>query len=59
MSLIALDIKQGDEILVPSLTFSATVNIIKYMGAKPIFCDIISESNLNIDPLEIEKITKE
>ena len=59
MSLIALDIKQGDEILVPSLTFSATVNIIKYMGAKPIFCDIISESNLNIDPLEIEKkITK-
>ena len=55
MSLIALDIKEGDEILVPSLTFSATVNIIKYIGAKPIFCDIISESNLNIDPVEIEK----
>lgn len=59
MALLALEIKKGDEILVPSLTFSATVNVIKYIGAKPIFCDIISDSNLTIDPNEIaRKITK-
>ena len=59
MALLALDIKKGDEILVPSLTFSATANVIKYIGAKPIFCDIVSNSNLTIDPNEIiMKITK-
>lgn len=59
MALLALDIKEGDEVLVPSLTFSATSNVIKYTGAKPIFCDIVSNSNLTIDPNEIKrKITK-
>lgn len=59
MALLALDIKEGDEVLVPSLTFSATSNVIKYTGAKPIFCDILSNSNLTIDPNEIKrKITK-
>ena len=59
MALIVLGIKPGDEVLVPSLTFSATANAIKYIGAKPVFCDITSLSNLTIDPDEIKKkITK-
>ena len=59
MALLALEIGPGDEVLVPSLTFAATANVIKYVGAKPVFCDVIGHSNLTIDPNEIEqKITK-
>lgn len=45
----------GDEVLVPSLTFAASVNCIRYVGATPVFCDIIGPEHLNIDPEEIEK----
>lgn len=59
LACILCDIKAGDEVLCPSLTFAASVNCIKYVGAEPIFCDIIGPEDLNIDPLEIEKkITK-
>ena len=58
MALVALEIQRGDEVIVPSLTFAASANVIKYVGAKPVFCDIISHSNLTIDPKEIiRKIT--
>jgi dTDP-4-amino-4,6-dideoxygalactose transaminase len=40
LSLLALDIGPGDEVLVPSLTFVATVNVILYVGAVPVFVDI-------------------
>ena len=53
MALVALEIQRGDEVIVPSLTFAASANVIKYVGAKPVFCDIISHSNLTIDPKEI------
>ena len=45
----------GDEVLVPSLTFAASVNSIRYVGATPVFCDIIGPDHINIDPKEIEK----
>lgn len=45
----------GDEVLVPSLTFAASVNCIRYVGATPVFCDIIGPEHLNINPEEIEK----
>lgn len=58
MALMALDIGPGDEVLVPSLTFVATVNSVKYVGAIPVFCDITSYNDLCISPKEIEaKIT--
>ena len=58
MSLLALDIKNNDEVLVPSLTFAATANVVKYVGAKPVFCDVISIQNPTIDPDDIiRKIT--
>jgi len=53
-----LDLKPGDEVLVPSYTFSSTVNPILLVGAKPVFADI-QEDTLNIDPTDIrKKITK-
>lgn len=55
MALIALNIKGEDEVIVPSLTFAATANVIKYVGAKPVFCDISDTSNLTIDPEEVKR----
>ncbi len=39
LALVALGIGEGDEVLVPSLTFVATANSVRYVGAKPIFVD--------------------
>jgi len=61
LSLIALGIGPGDEVIVPALTFVASVNAIKYVGAKPIFIDIEPDTfNLDINKLEalITKKTK-
>lgn len=51
--LAAHDIGPGDEVLVPSLTFVATVNVILNRGAIPVFCDIVSPELPLIDPREI------
>jgi dTDP-4-amino-4,6-dideoxygalactose transaminase len=52
------NIKEGDEVICPSLTFVATVNSIRYVQAIPVFADIKSYEDLTIDPLDIEnKIT--
>lgn len=50
----SLDFKPGDEVIVPSYTFSSTVNAILLAGAKPIFADI-EEGTLNIDPEDIRR----
>ena len=55
---MVLGIKEGDEVIVPSLTFVATANSTLYCGAKPVFADITSLDNFNISPDDIlEKIT--
>lgn len=57
-ALYALDIKKGDEVLVPSFTFVATANSVVSTGAKPIFVDILKE-NYTMDPDDLQKkITK-
>jgi len=57
LSLVALEIKEGDEVLVPSFTFVATANAVEYQKAKPVFVDI-DINTFNIDPEKIEeKIT--
>ena len=57
-ALHALDIKKGDEVLIPSFTFVATANAVVSTGAKPIFVDILNK-NYTIDPDNLEKkITK-
>ena len=48
----------GDEVICPSLTFAASCNCIRYVGATPVFADIIGPDDMNIDPKDIEaKIT--
>jgi dTDP-4-amino-4,6-dideoxygalactose transaminase len=56
LALKILGIKEGDEVIVPSLTFVATVNAVKYVNATPVFCDIISPEELTIDPLIIKQL---
>jgi len=59
LALASLGIEEGDEVVLPSLTFVATANAVFYVGARPVFADIVSMENLNISPEEIEKkITK-
>jgi len=53
-SLYAIDIKPGDEILVPSFTFVATANSVKSVGAKPVFVDILND-NYTMDPNDLRK----
>ena len=58
LAMILRGVKEGDEVLCPSLSFVATANAIKYVGAKPVFCDIVGLDNLTISADEIEqKIT--
>ncbi len=55
LALAALGIGPGDEVIVPSLTFVATVNVVRHVGAIPVFADITDETDWNISPSEIEK----
>jgi len=54
MALCELGIGPGDEVIVPVLTFIATINPIKYIGAVPVFVDINKET-WNIDIAQIKK----
>jgi len=55
MALYQLGIGEGDEVIVPALTFIATINPILYVGAKPVIVDV-DLITWNIDPQEIRKV---
>ena len=46
----------GDEVIVPSLTFVAAANAIMHTGARPVFCDIVGDDDLNLDPRDVEAV---
>jgi dTDP-4-amino-4,6-dideoxygalactose transaminase len=48
MAALLLDIRPGDEVIVPSFTFVSTINAFVLRGAKPVFCDV-REDTLNMD----------
>jgi perosamine synthetase len=53
LALLALDVRPGDEVLVPALTYIATANAVRYVGAEPVFVDVDPETWC-IDPRLIE-----
>lgn len=53
LSLMAVGIGPGDEVIVPSFTFFASVSCITRLGAKPVFVDIRPDT-FNVDPANIE-----
>jgi dTDP-4-amino-4,6-dideoxygalactose transaminase len=55
MSAILLGIEAGDEVIVPSFTFVSTPNAFVMRGAKPIFCDVRSDT-LNLDESKLEAL---
>jgi len=54
LSMLALGLGVGDEVIVPSFTFAATANSVALTGAKPVFVDIEPEY-FSIDPASVEK----
>ena len=58
VALIALNVKEGDEVIIPSLTFISTANVVIYQKATPVLAEC-DPKTYNITPVEIEKrITK-
>lgn len=54
LSLAALGVQPGDEVIVPAFTWIATANIVEHLGAKVVFCDIDLETfNLDINKLAL------
>jgi len=55
MAGILLDVKKGDEVILPSFTFVSTANAFVLRGAKPVFCDIRPDT-LNLDEIKLEAL---
>ena len=53
LAVAALGLKGGDEVIVPAFTWVSTANVVEYMGAKPVFCDV-DPATFNIDVAQIE-----
>jgi perosamine synthetase len=51
----ALRLKPGDEVIIPAFTWVSTPNVVEYMGATPVFCDIDLHT-FNIDTNRIEEL---
>jgi perosamine synthetase len=53
LALLSMDLRPGDEVLVPSLTYVATANAVRYCGAEPVFVDV-DPNTWCIDPVLLE-----
>jgi len=53
MAMLLIDLKPGDEVIMPSFTFSSTANAVLLRGARPVFAEI-DENTLNIDASDME-----
>src|SRR6266536_770207 len=54
LALDAIGLRAGDEVIVPTMTFAATAEVVRYLGATPILVDVRS-SDHNIDPSAAER----
>jgi perosamine synthetase len=55
VALAALRAGPGDEVIVPAFTWVATANVVEYVGARPVFCDI-ELTSYNIDPTHLDAL---
>src|SRR5512134_443273 len=55
MSALLLELKDGDEVIVPSFTFVSTINAFVLRGAKPVFADVRPDT-LNLDESKLEAL---
>src|SRR5262249_14451261 len=54
MALLVLGVGPGDEVIVPSLSFIATANAVRYVGATPVFAEV-DPRTYNLDPVDTER----
>ena len=54
LAMLSIGIGPGDEVIVPTLTFAATANVVVHTGGKPVFVDS-QRDTMNIDPEDIER----
>jgi dTDP-4-amino-4,6-dideoxygalactose transaminase len=52
LTLMAYDIKKGDEVIVPNMSFIATANAVSQVGAKVVFCDISNDLNIDVSKIK-------
>ncbi|MET0421954.1 MAG: aminotransferase class I/II-fold pyridoxal phosphate-dependent enzyme [Acidimicrobiia bacterium] len=57
LALVMLGVRPGDEVVIPTLTFVATANVVKYVGARPIFVDS-DTSTWNLDPNRLDDLLR-
>ena len=53
-ALLALDIKKGDEVIIPEITFVASANVVEFVGATPVFVDV-EKDTWTIDVKDVER----
>ncbi|MBZ5790064.1 DegT/DnrJ/EryC1/StrS family aminotransferase [Burkholderia contaminans] len=54
LALVAMGLQPGDEVLVPTVTYIATANAVRYCGATPVLVDV-QPGTMNIDPDDLER----
>ena len=54
LALEAIGLREGDEVIVPTMTFAATAEVVAYFKARPVLVDCTRDT-LNIDPVQVEK----
>jgi dTDP-4-amino-4,6-dideoxygalactose transaminase len=55
LACLAAGIGPGDEVIVPAFTFVASAAAPRYAGADPVFCDIVSPNEFNLDPQDVAR----
>jgi dTDP-4-amino-4,6-dideoxygalactose transaminase len=56
LALLAVGCGPGDEVVLPSLNFVAAANTVLHTGARPVFCDVKGSTDLNLDPVDLERV---
>jgi len=54
VGLVVLGVGPGDEVIVPSLTFCATANVVEHVGARPVLVDVLPDT-LTLDPAAVAR----
>lgn len=55
LSCLAAGIGEGDEVIVPAISFVASASAARYVGAEPVLCDVIGPAEFNIDPDDVAR----
>jgi dTDP-4-amino-4,6-dideoxygalactose transaminase len=55
LACLAAGIGEGDEVIVPALTFVASASAARYVGAQPVLCDVLGPHDFNVDVQDVER----